>query len=322
MKEMKYMKYVGYYCLFILLVLYLVPPERTSAIDSQPRVDLTTSAEEGRLFTVSNFKPGDWAEREIVIGNKGNRDFFYTMSASLGLQGEESEKFYEALELTVEDSTGELYAGKLSKFTGLEPRFLRVSREEALTLTVKFPFEYGNDYQALETVVLFIFSAEARPDRPPETCEDRGDCPEPPGPNPPRPPNPPTNCAERGDCPEPPKPRPDPPKTCVELENCEEGEPPAESPEEVDPPGQGPETPTPDPGSGEPPDDPNDSSLPGESVQPPGGNLPPGEGGRLPNTSSPWYNLLLIAFIGIVASAAMMWLIQKRSLYRGNSLEQ
>lgn len=335
---MKLLKYAGFYSLIVFLIISLYPTGNIAAIDAEPKVDISTSAPNGRLFEVSDLKPGDWAKRDITVENKGNRDFEYTMTAQFE-SGDEM--FYQALSFKLEHAGVALFDGKLSEFTGLGKRHLPVSDTEDFTLTIDFPYEYGNEYQGLTTVVLFIFNAEAKPDRPPPTCEERGDCPEPPKPptceergDCPEPPKPPT-CEERGDCPEPPKPptceeRGDCSEKpgCEEQENCteqdkqctgegcsdssacEQDEDCCEEGEEncvgwVDP----------DQDLGIPDDGVPDlvSPVGADSSNDKGEDGSEPRGGKLPKTSVPWYNLLVLALIGLAGSGAMMWMVRHRN---------
>lgn len=66
---------------------------------------------------------------------------------------------YEALDLTITDSTGEtIFIGKISEFEKLNGRDLASGKTEQLEFTVKFPEELGNDYQGLMTHLNWIFT--------------------------------------------------------------------------------------------------------------------------------------------------------------------
>ncbi|ADU28591.1 LPXTG cell wall anchor domain-containing protein [Evansella cellulosilytica] len=137
--------------LFIMSVQY---NNRTFA-DSNP-VNITTTPH-SVLFEVDNMKPGDWADRQLTIQNRGDVDFTYHMEVE---KTSGSDKLYHGLALEVYDGSELLYEGSLGGFTGFEPRYLEALHEEDFLLTVRFPTELGNDYQGLDAEVEFTFIAE------------------------------------------------------------------------------------------------------------------------------------------------------------------
>ncbi|MBM6619057.1 TasA family protein [Bacillus suaedaesalsae] len=131
----------------LLILLFLVKPlsvlgETNTNI---PQVDLATEPHKV-LFDLTNMKPGDSVTRNLTISNNGKNSFNY-LTTSKYLSG--SEIFYKQLDLTVKDSKGIIYEGKLYNFSKLAPRLLESKQKETLTFHVTIPMELGNEYQGL-----------------------------------------------------------------------------------------------------------------------------------------------------------------------------
>lgn len=161
-KHVSYLKYV-----VLLIIIVFSMSERVTASDES--IDIEASPDKV-LFSLDNLKPGDWAERKLIIQNRGTNDFTYNTEAKF--KGGSKKLFNEVL-LKVNDSYQSLYNGKLKDFSGLNPRFLRTLNQEDLLFTVEFPAELGNEYQGLAFEVEFRFLAEEQnignPDPEPET---------------------------------------------------------------------------------------------------------------------------------------------------------
>ncbi|MFA1821321.1 hypothetical protein ACDX78_14290 [Virgibacillus oceani] len=112
------------------------------------------------LFQVENMKPGDWAPRTSVIQNNGQKAFYYSMY----IQSEDTNKLFNELLLEITVSETELYNGKLADFENLEERNLEPKEEEELEITIRFPEHLGNDFQGLNSVFSFIFTADSQID--------------------------------------------------------------------------------------------------------------------------------------------------------------
>ncbi|SET09029.1 Camelysin metallo-endopeptidase [Oceanobacillus limi] len=154
------MKRVLILCASIMIVFLIIgtpistiADESNSNQDSEIDISLNPS---DVLFNVDNIKPGDWAPRTITVKNDGKMDFNYSMTVS----NEGTDKLFNELVLEINDSTNELYSGKLADFDQLDVRELAASNEEELDITVKFPEHLGNEYQGLEVHFRFIFTAE------------------------------------------------------------------------------------------------------------------------------------------------------------------
>lgn len=145
--------YVLFTCVFALTLLFFVSIPKTSASSNTPDIDIATSPE-SVLFDISNLKPGDWANRTIIIENNGTEDFKYLTQGKLK-QG--SEKLYNELLLRISDKDKVLFDGKLKDFNKLDPRFLAKNSSEQLFFKVVVPEQLGNDFQGLDCEVQFKF---------------------------------------------------------------------------------------------------------------------------------------------------------------------
>lgn len=139
-----------------LLILIIQSVTTSVLADHEKEIDIRTSPEK-ILFELDNMKPGDWAERSLVISNSGTKDFKYLSSASL-VSG--SEKFYNALILSISDKSGQIFNGSLEDFKELNPREIVSGGKDELLFKVEFPYEKGNEYQGLASIVEFKFYAE------------------------------------------------------------------------------------------------------------------------------------------------------------------
>ncbi|MFC7371426.1 LPXTG cell wall anchor domain-containing protein [Fictibacillus iocasae] len=142
-------------CLLLAIIVF-APIGKTGADSSAPEIKIDTFPQ-SVLFEIDHFKPGDWAPRVLTVQNNGNQDFSYDLTSRLKSG---SEKLYKQLDVKIEDDQGILYEGNLNNFTKLPPRKLAKFTQEKLTITVEFPYESGNEFQGLETVVAFTLVAE------------------------------------------------------------------------------------------------------------------------------------------------------------------
>ncbi len=126
------------------------------------RLSLSTTPERELVF--HNLKPGDQLSVELVIKNTSGRKVDYSIHARFG-HGDES--FYKLLEVTLESPGQLLYKGKLSGMEGqLGTGNLTAEAEDKLVVTVYFPGEAGNDYQNKTVVTVLEFASKAAPDEP------------------------------------------------------------------------------------------------------------------------------------------------------------
>lgn len=129
---------------------------KTSAESNLQEIDIATSPEKV-LFDISNFKPGDWAERTLTIQNKGKENFKYLTSSKLK---KGSEKFYNELLLKISDKDSVLFEGKMKNFNKLDPRFIDKNETQELFFKVVVPEKLGNEFQGLDCEVQFKFYVE------------------------------------------------------------------------------------------------------------------------------------------------------------------
>jgi len=144
------------FCTIIQSLIFSLSINKTSAAEETKEIDIATSPEKV-LFDISNFKPGDWAERTLTIQNKGKQDFKYLFSSKLK---EGSEMFYNELLLKVSDKDKLLFEGKMQDFTKLDPSFIAQNGTEQLFFKVVVPEELGNEFQGLACEVEFKFYVE------------------------------------------------------------------------------------------------------------------------------------------------------------------
>ena len=128
------------------------------------KLSLSTTPEREMVF--HNLKPGDQLSVELVIKNTSGRKVDYSIHSRFD-HGDES--FYKLLEVTLENPGQLLYKGKLSGMAGqLGTGSLTAEAEDKLVLTAYFPAEAGNEYQDKAVVTVLEFAAKAADDPGPE----------------------------------------------------------------------------------------------------------------------------------------------------------
>ncbi|WLR43912.1 TasA family protein [Bacillus carboniphilus] len=151
-------KYIILFISFMSAIFFYIPSAQ--GMEQLPPIKLTTDlSSSGEVFiNVDNVKPGDWMPRSISVTNQGSADFRYTATAK---RSKGSKKFYEQLDLKVVHENLVLYEGKLSDFTGLEPRMIKMNQTEELFFTITVPYELGNEFQGLiSEIELQFFSPD------------------------------------------------------------------------------------------------------------------------------------------------------------------
>ncbi|MEH7500491.1 cell wall protein [Neobacillus drentensis] len=144
---------VMFISIIVLTLIFSPSITKTSAASKVQEIDIAVSPEKV-LFDISNFKPGDWTGRTLIIRNNGKEDFKYISSSKLN---EGSEKFYNELLLKVSDKDTVLYDGKMKDFNKLDPRLIQKSDNEQLFFKVVVPEGLGNEFQGLGCEVEFKF---------------------------------------------------------------------------------------------------------------------------------------------------------------------
>lgn len=142
----------------IILFLFFLFPVMVLSEERDPSKQLDLSTNPGNvMFDLSNMKPGDSINRNLVVSNNGIQDFSYIISNNFK-SGDLV--FYNQLNLIIENENRVLYDGKLNKFERLDPRILESSRKEYLYFNVKIPVELGNEFQGLESDFQFKIYVE------------------------------------------------------------------------------------------------------------------------------------------------------------------
>ncbi|RAU97631.1 hypothetical protein [Paenibacillus sp. YN15] len=278
------------------------------------RLSLSTTPEKELVF--HNLKPGDSIPVELVIKNTNSRKVDYSIRSRFD-NGDQS--FYETLEIMLQSPKRLLYSGKLSGMTGqLEMGSLPSGAEEKLEVTAYFPKEAGNEFQDKAVVTVLEFTARAAPDEPdPEPSTDPSPAPSSTSGSTPTP--------GSSDAPES-TPTPSGSGTPGPSASLRPAASPSAEPSPLSSAGSGasaaPGGPsaTSGPPSGKGQDEVfvlEDEALPldggGKHEELPAtdsqeGGLPAsGTPYALPDTATPWYNLLLICTISIFCCAAVLW---------------
>ncbi|HDX9578826.1 TPA: LPXTG cell wall anchor domain-containing protein [Bacillus pseudomycoides] len=157
MKRKKLWYLLIVYCIVAFIIGITTSMEEVLAKERK-EIDLSLTSKEILFDVTKDMKPGDWAKRSIRVNNEGAAGFLYKMSAEFN---EGSKKLYDGLTLEVKDQQEHvLYKGSLSDFTKLTGRILSSGKSEQLLYIVRFPEEFGNEYQGLETQIKFVFYAE------------------------------------------------------------------------------------------------------------------------------------------------------------------
>ncbi|UOQ50362.1 LPXTG cell wall anchor domain-containing protein [Gracilibacillus caseinilyticus] len=144
-----------FYSIFLLFFLFSVPI--VQATTNQNLINLDgTFAENGKLFDLTNLKPGDWADREMTISNQVDHDISYTIDIQ-HLDG--SELFYNQLSLKIQHADAILFDDKISNFSLLADLTLPPDSTDNLAFTLTFPPESGNEFQGLMTNAEIIITA-------------------------------------------------------------------------------------------------------------------------------------------------------------------
>ena len=103
------------------------------------------SVPESVLFKIDNFKPGDWAERELFLYNDGpDNEYFIFID---NVRGDKA--FLNELQIKIEYNNVELFQGTINDFKGIDRTFIKENENHKYFITVEFPYDLGNEYQGL-----------------------------------------------------------------------------------------------------------------------------------------------------------------------------
>jgi LPXTG-motif cell wall-anchored protein len=291
----------------------------SKAFAAQSDFDLATIPDD-ILFDVSNMKPGDWGNRELVVQNKGIYDFNYTLKIK-NING--SRKLYDELLLQVTKGTDLYFNGRLKDFADFSPQFLAKGTEEIINVRIEMPYELGNEFQGLTTSFEIELYAESvmdggggdpDDDRDPDDDDNPGDDQDPGDGGDPGDDQDPGDGGDPGD-----------------DQGPDNGSDPGDN-QDADNDGDG-EIIIPDENTTMPPDDrttspndekesppvipPNEHSASGDVIIPSNSTIPAQRTGLLlPNTATHTFNFLLTGMILLTAGIILLVIQQRRKKYK------
>ncbi|MDF2936952.1 MAG: hypothetical protein K0Q90_2325 [Paenibacillaceae bacterium] len=253
------------------------------AIKAQNSVRLQLGSASEKTFRFDNLKPGDEACSSLKLYNAAGRPLMYEIRSRLD-KGDRM--LYEIMDIALRISNRVLYNGKLTGADGLLVRGqLQADEEVELEISAFIPAEAGNEYQAKTAVIVLEFSVTEHTEEPePGSGSPAAGGGGSPTPSPALTPTPfiatPGASVSR-------EPYVSPEATPARNGGVLPGELPVQ--EEELPMGDG-----------------ESLGLPGGQWDVPSAAPYPTESFTLPDTATPWYNLLLISSISILACAAIL----------------
>jgi hypothetical protein len=150
-------KYILAICVTSLLLLTIFTQTILAASTNSNLIDVhSQSNESSKLFDIQQFKPGDWANRELILSNAKNHPLQYSIDFSF-LDG--SRKFYDNLVLEIKQKGNILYSGSLASFQLIKDLDLEANETIPLRVEIRFPKESGNEYQGLTANASIIITA-------------------------------------------------------------------------------------------------------------------------------------------------------------------
>jgi LPXTG-motif cell wall-anchored protein len=148
----------GLILMVCILFFFGISPMNTNAKENEDKIEISLFLPSNDMFDVKNMRPGYGITKTLIIQNSGNVNYDYYMDAH---KQSGSDKLFNQLLLSVTTENGELiFKGKLSKFQNIGLRHLDKSRKEKLIFQIELPPEIGNEYQALQTKVIYFFIAK------------------------------------------------------------------------------------------------------------------------------------------------------------------
>ncbi|MFP4979391.1 hypothetical protein ACE6ED_28670 [Paenibacillus sp. CN-4] len=303
---------------------------------AQETIKLKLNTEVVTPGRMGNMQPGDETRSRYTIVNEGGSGFSYSVDFRF-VSGDRL--LYDILQMTLVRDNKVLYSGKMSEAEGrITVGQLLPGKADQIEMKVGFPAEAGNEYQGLTASVAFVFAAAGEPGPSPSPTVS-------PSPGPSAAPSPTVSPSPGPSAAPSPAitPSPDPSAAPSPAVSPSPGSSAAPSPAVTPSPGSSAApspavTPAPDAAL---PDEevPLGGLTPSASPEPPGANAnppgqnppagpqhpgsPPGEiplddpqlplsgpepGTELPDTASPWYNLLAA---GAIAAGISLLLIRR-----------
>jgi LPXTG-motif cell wall-anchored protein len=168
------MKNKVYLILLMLIIVFTAATQEVSA----NRMKIILHPAGKFLFNIENMKPGDWAERTLLIKNAGSDAIDYYLRV---LNKSKNNKLFNELDLQVylKDKNTLIFDDKLRKFEGFIPKHLVKSEIDNLLFIVKMPYELGNEFQGTSAHFELRISAKADDDNELPDPPDNGDNPDP-----------------------------------------------------------------------------------------------------------------------------------------------
>ncbi|MEK4849298.1 hypothetical protein NST04_05380 [Paenibacillus sp. FSL H7-0756] len=130
-------------------------------VSAEDTIKLTVNSHTTSTATMNNMQPGDTMASDYKIINDGNAPFDYAVAFQFR-SGDAD--LYNILQMTLQKEGVILYSGVMSEAPGVVTiGSLAGGEEEAIEMKVLFPPEAGNEFQEKTVSVAFEFTATADP---------------------------------------------------------------------------------------------------------------------------------------------------------------
>lgn len=103
-------------CTFLTGILFLLTMPCTVTASAEAG-DKAEELPDQMLFQIENMKPGDWTTETYTVSNKRQENTHYVLASRFS---GESKKFYNQLQLTVNQGKNTLFQGQLADFQALK----------------------------------------------------------------------------------------------------------------------------------------------------------------------------------------------------------
>jgi len=143
---------------FLLVIGLLLTTLYTEAASAEGQATVEELPDQ-MLFQIENMKPGDWTTETYTVSNKRQENTHYVLASRFS---GESKKFYNQLQLTVNQGKNTLFQGQLADFQDIEIKALDTGEETQFEFRIDFPYESGNEFQGLVTHFDILVQAEDR----------------------------------------------------------------------------------------------------------------------------------------------------------------
>ena len=130
-------------------------------VSAEDTIKLTVNSHTTSTATMKNMQPGDTMASDYKIINDGNDPFDY--SVAFQFRSGDAD-LYNILQMTLQKEGVILYSGVMSEAPGVVTiGSLAGGEAEAIEMEVLFPPEAGNEFQGKAVSVAFVFTATAEP---------------------------------------------------------------------------------------------------------------------------------------------------------------